>query len=100
MVEHDREVIAGADQLLDFGPGAGEFGGQIVARGTPAASCQIARLGHRSVSQRQESDSGADEPQGAGVDKRQASRRLSRRAKRKATSHGAQPPALRVPAGS
>jgi excinuclease ABC subunit A len=35
VVEHDREVIAGADQLLDFGPAAGEFGGQIVARGTP-----------------------------------------------------------------
>jgi excinuclease ABC subunit A len=36
MVEHDREVVQSADQLLDFGPGAGEYGGQIVARGTPA----------------------------------------------------------------
>ncbi|HVX15818.1 MAG TPA: excinuclease ABC subunit UvrA [Pirellulales bacterium] len=36
MVEHDREVVESADQLLDFGPGAGEYGGQIVARGTPA----------------------------------------------------------------
>ncbi|HWB13932.1 MAG TPA: excinuclease ABC subunit UvrA [Pirellulales bacterium] len=36
MVEHDREVVQSADQLLDFGPGAGEHGGQIVARGTPA----------------------------------------------------------------
>src|SRR5262245_41837438 len=36
LVEHDREVIAGADQLLDFGPAAGEHGGQIVARGAPA----------------------------------------------------------------
>ncbi len=36
VVEHDREVVAAADQLLDFGPGAGEGGGQIVARGTPA----------------------------------------------------------------
>jgi excinuclease ABC subunit A len=35
VVEHDREVVASADQLLDFGPGAGEFGGEIVARGTP-----------------------------------------------------------------
>jgi excinuclease ABC subunit A len=35
VVEHDREVVADADQLLDFGPGAGGFGGQIVARGTP-----------------------------------------------------------------
>jgi excinuclease ABC subunit A len=36
VVEHDREVLEHADQLLDFGPGAGEQGGQIVARGTPA----------------------------------------------------------------
>jgi excinuclease ABC subunit A len=35
VVEHDREVVASADRLLDFGPGAGEFGGQIVAHGTP-----------------------------------------------------------------
>jgi excinuclease ABC subunit A len=36
VVEHDRDVVQHADQLLDFGPAAGEFGGQIVARGTPA----------------------------------------------------------------
>ncbi len=36
LVEHDREVVASADQLLDFGPGAGREGGTIVARGTPA----------------------------------------------------------------
>jgi excinuclease ABC subunit A len=36
LVEHDREVIAGADQLLDFGPKAGEHGGQVVARGKPS----------------------------------------------------------------
>lgn len=33
LVEHDREVISGADHLLDFGPGAGERGGEIVAEG-------------------------------------------------------------------
>jgi excinuclease ABC subunit A len=36
LVEHDREVIASADKLLDFGPAAGRHGGQIVAQGTPA----------------------------------------------------------------
>ncbi|HWA98188.1 MAG TPA: excinuclease ABC subunit UvrA [Pirellulales bacterium] len=41
LVEHDREVIAGADCLLDFGPAAGEHGGQIVARGTPQKVSQI-----------------------------------------------------------
>src|SRR5262249_37184862 len=42
MVEHDREVIESADALLDFGPGAGEHGGQIVANGTPAAVARSA----------------------------------------------------------
>ncbi len=35
LVEHDREVIAAADHLLDFGPGAGDQGGEITASGTP-----------------------------------------------------------------
>ncbi len=42
VVEHDREVVASADKLLDFGPAAGRFGGEIVAQGTPAA---VARIG-------------------------------------------------------
>ncbi len=40
VVEHDREVIAGSDQLCDFGPGAGKRGGEIVAQGSPL---QVAR---------------------------------------------------------
>ncbi len=36
VVEHDREVVESADQLLDFGPAAGKLGGEVVARGTPA----------------------------------------------------------------
>ncbi|WP_439620378.1 excinuclease ABC subunit UvrA [Gemmata sp.] len=35
LVEHDREVIAAADYLLDFGPGAGDRGGEITSAGTP-----------------------------------------------------------------
>jgi excinuclease ABC subunit A len=35
VVEHDREVIAAADHLLDFGPGAGDRGGEVTASGTP-----------------------------------------------------------------
>ncbi len=35
VVEHDRETIEAADHLLDFGPGAGVEGGEIVAAGTP-----------------------------------------------------------------
>ena len=36
VVEHDRDVVQSADQLLDFGPAAGELGGEIVARGKPS----------------------------------------------------------------
>jgi excinuclease ABC subunit A len=36
VVEHDRETMEEADWLVDFGPGAGELGGRIVAQGTPA----------------------------------------------------------------
>ena len=34
LVEHDREVLKAADRLYDFGPGAGRFGGTVVAQGT------------------------------------------------------------------
>jgi excinuclease ABC subunit A len=36
VVEHDEETMEEADWLVDFGPGAGELGGEIVAAGTPA----------------------------------------------------------------
>lgn len=34
VVEHDEDTIAAADHLVDFGPGAGKHGGEIVAQGT------------------------------------------------------------------
>ncbi len=36
VIEHDLEMIAAADYLVDFGPGAGKHGGEVVAAGTPA----------------------------------------------------------------
>ncbi|MBU3851934.1 MAG: excinuclease ABC subunit UvrA [Candidatus Paralactobacillus gallistercoris] len=35
VVEHDEDTMRAADYLLDIGPGAGEFGGQVMAAGTP-----------------------------------------------------------------
>ncbi|MBI5448969.1 excinuclease ABC subunit UvrA [Candidatus Gottesmanbacteria bacterium] len=34
VVEHDRETMEAADWIVDFGPGAGEHGGMVVAEGT------------------------------------------------------------------
>jgi len=36
VVEHDREVISGSDNIMDFGPKAGKHGGELVAQGSPA----------------------------------------------------------------
>lgn len=35
VVEHDEDTMMQADWLIDVGPGAGEFGGEIIASGTP-----------------------------------------------------------------
>lgn len=35
VVEHDEETIEAADYLLEIGPGAGKYGGTVVAQGTP-----------------------------------------------------------------
>lgn len=34
VVEHDREIMESSDYIIDLGPGAGEHGGKIVAKGT------------------------------------------------------------------
>ena len=42
VVEHDMQVVAGSDWVIDLGPGAGAEGGRIVAAGPPAS---LARAG-------------------------------------------------------
>ncbi|MCH8924352.1 MAG: excinuclease ABC subunit UvrA, partial [Planctomycetes bacterium] len=39
VVEHDEAMMMQADQIIDFGPGAGKHGGRIVAQGTPQEIC-------------------------------------------------------------
>ena len=41
VIEHDMQVAACADWVVDVGPGAGEAGGDITAQGTPS---QVARM--------------------------------------------------------
>ncbi|MFF0517502.1 ATP-binding cassette domain-containing protein [Actinomadura nitritigenes] len=36
VVEHDMDVVASADHVIDLGPGGGGEGGRVVAEGTPA----------------------------------------------------------------
>jgi excinuclease ABC subunit A len=45
VVEHNLDVMAEADWIIDMGPEAGDGGGAIVAQGAPA---QVARRGSRS----------------------------------------------------
>ena len=35
VIEHNVDMIHGADYVIDIGPSAGEDGGQIIAEGTP-----------------------------------------------------------------
>ena len=47
VVEHEPSLIRAADQVVELGPGAGEFGGQIVFQGTPdqLLLCKESRTG-------------------------------------------------------
>jgi excinuclease ABC subunit A len=40
VVEHDEETIMEADWIVDLGPGAGEYGGEVVAEGPPSVILQ------------------------------------------------------------
>ena len=42
VIEHDLDVIAEADWIIDLGPEGGNAGGRIVAAGTPE---ELVRIG-------------------------------------------------------
>lgn len=46
VVEHDMDVVAYSDWIIDLGPGAGDEGGRIVASGTPE---QVAKAGGKTA---------------------------------------------------
>jgi excinuclease ABC subunit A len=43
VIEHDMQIIAGSDWVIDMGPGAGDEGGHIVAEGPPETVVSSAR---------------------------------------------------------
>ncbi|MCK6529553.1 excinuclease ABC subunit UvrA [Myxococcota bacterium] len=47
VVEHDQETIEEADHVVDFGPGAGRLGGEVVFSGPPSAigACEASLTG-------------------------------------------------------
>lgn len=47
VIEHDLDIIANADYIIDMGPGGGKAGGRIVACGTPEeiAGCEESMTG-------------------------------------------------------
>jgi len=46
VIEHNLDVIAEADWIIDLGPEGGAGGGRVVASGTPAAVARRARTSH------------------------------------------------------
>ena len=50
VVEHDEETIEAADHVVDFGPGAGRLGGEVVAQGAPAAIAKVKKVSQADTS--------------------------------------------------
>ena len=46
IVEHNLDIMAEADWIIDLGPEAGDQGGRLVAQGAPAQIAQHARRSH------------------------------------------------------
>ena len=66
VVEHDEDTMRAADHLVDFGPGPGVKGGEVIAQGTIDDLARSPRKLDRSLSRRNQGDRDSQEAQGAG----------------------------------
>ena len=62
VVEHDEETIRAADHVVDLGPRAGRFGGEVVVEGTVAEILRPSHLTHRALPAERAADSSAFGP--------------------------------------
>jgi len=46
VIEHNLDVIAEADRVVDLGPEGGDGGGRVVAQGSPAQVARVRRRSH------------------------------------------------------
>jgi excinuclease ABC subunit A len=53
VIEHDLDVIAEADWIIDLGPEGGAAGGRIVAEGSPEDVLRKARGSHTAMALRE-----------------------------------------------
>ncbi len=56
VIEHNLDVVAHADWVIDMGPGAGHDGGQVVFEGTPAELVQAGTITGRHLGRRLSGD--------------------------------------------
>ncbi|MEN8149019.1 MAG: excinuclease ABC subunit UvrA [Planctomycetota bacterium] len=66
VVEHDEETIARADHVVEFGPGAGKKGGEVVFTGTPKQLNRAGTLTGKYLSGRKKIEIPAERRRGNG----------------------------------
>ena len=62
VVEHDEDTIRAADHLIDLGPRAGRFGGEVVAEGFRRGGAEASDFAYRALSPSRTPHSRAVEP--------------------------------------